>query len=133
MNRSIPLTLNGDDLIILPEGGRSTSSYSEGTYQSSEADFITSFFAILRRWESETVLESNPDRIMKHPSFRALVDHADIAFSLIIDQLLLKPSHLVWVLEEAYHERPYSIKDAGNLSKMADAWIEWAERNGRIS
>ena len=113
------------------KGRRSTSSGSTGLYHSSSRDFIGSFYAVLRRWESETAFSSNPLEITNHPSFAALVQNAELVVPLIIDQLRQKPSKLVWVLDDAFQEQPYSDDAIGDFQQMADAWITWAERNGR--
>lgn len=110
---------------------RSTASASSGQYQPSPLDFINSFYAVLRRWESETAFISNPDEITSHPSFRALVENADTVVSLIIGELKQHPSFLVWVLDDAFGERPYPDEAMGDIPAMTEAWIAWAERNGR--
>ena len=94
-------------------------------------DFIHSFYAVLRRWKSETAFISDPDLITSHPSFVALVDNAELVTPLIIQELREHPSLLVWVLDEAFDETPYLPSDAGNIRAMSDAWIAWAARNGR--
>jgi hypothetical protein len=87
---------------------RSSTSKSGGRYEPSPTDFISSFYAVLNRWRSETAFESDPDRITAHSSFAALVRHADLVCPLIIQELRMAPSKLVWVLDDAFpHEIPY--------------------------
>ena len=109
----------------------STSSKGLGRYKATPIDFIRSFYAVLRRWKSETQFISDPDMITSHPSFTALVDNAILVTPLIIEELRDHPSLLVWVLDDAFDETPYSPSDAGDIRAMSDAWIAWAERNGR--
>jgi hypothetical protein len=52
-----------------------------------------------------------------------------LIFSLIIDELRVKPSLLVWVLDDAFNMRPYDSSAVGNIPKMTDAWIEWADEH----
>jgi hypothetical protein len=111
---------------------RSTASRSYGRYQRSAKDFLNSFYAVLRRWESETMLDSNPERITAHPSYVALVQNAELALPWIIAELRLHPSKLVWVLDDAFpNETVYSAEAVGDLHAMTDGWIAWAENNGR--
>jgi len=110
---------------------RQTASESHGTYHPSPVDFINSFYAVLRRWRSETAVYSNPDKITSHPSFLALVENAEMVTPLIIEELRIKPSLLVWVLDDAFSERPYPDSAIGNIAEMTNAWIAWAEANGR--
>jgi len=108
-----------------------TASRGAGLYRPSDGDFTGSFPAVLRRWKSETAFMSDPDMITEHPSFRAIVDNARIVLPLIIDELRSGASLLVWALEDATGERPYADQDRGNIEAMSEAWIAWAEKNGR--
>ncbi|WLA78990.1 hypothetical protein [Bradyrhizobium elkanii] len=121
---------------IAPQGNfvasRQTASKSSGRYEASSIDFISSFYAVLNRWRSETAFESDPDSITAHPSFAALVEHADIVCPLIIQDLRMAPSNLVWVLDDAFpNETTYSPSDVGDFVAMSNGWIAWAEMNGR--
>lgn len=108
-----------------------TTSQACGRYRPSPSDFINSFYAVLKRWQSETAFSSDPDEITSHPSYRVLVENAEIVTPLIIESLRDRPSRLVWVLDDAFDETPYGPSDIGNLVAMTDAWVSWAERNGR--
>lgn len=110
---------------------RQTVSESHGTYHPSPVDFVNSFYAVLKRWRSETAVYSNPDKITSHPSFLALVENAELMTPLIIEELRVKPSLLVWVLDDAFPERPYPDSAIGNITEMTNSWIAWAEANGR--
>ena len=109
---------------------KATASRSGGMYAPSPNDFITSFYAVLRRWRSETAFLSDPKQITSHPSYQAMVDNAPLITPLIIDELRINPSILVWVLDDAYPDRPYNDDIAGDITQMSNAWIAWAERNG---
>lgn len=111
---------------------RPTQSGTRGEYSASSTDFINSFYAVLRRWRSETAIYSDPDKITSHPSFLAMVQNADLITPLIIEELRQSPSQLVWVLDDAYGEQPYAPNSTGNIREMTNAWIAWAERNGRV-
>jgi hypothetical protein len=107
----------------------STSSRSVGTYRPSPSDFISSFYAVLRRWQSETKFISDPNKITGHPSFKAIVANADKVKDLIVDELKREPSFLVWALDDAFNEKPYPQSAIGNIKQMTEAWILWADRN----
>ena len=105
-----------------------TSSY--GRYSPSARDFVHSFYAVLNRWNSETAFMSNSRQKKAHPSFSAMVENAELVLPLIVSELQRKPSHLVWVLEEAFKEQPYSAEQEGDIPAMADAWVSWANNRG---
>lgn len=111
-------------------GTRATSSRSRRRYRPTPFDFINSFYAVLNRWQSETAFLSDPEKITAHPSFKALVENAPLVAPLIIDELKSQPSLLVWVLDDAFEDKPYPESEMGNIRAMSEAWIAWAERNG---
>lgn len=118
----------------LPTTGRyrlstSTSSRSIGSYSPSSSDFISSFYTVLRRWQSETKFLSDPNKITEHPSFKAIVANANNVKDLIIDELKREPSFLVWAMDDAFAERPYPQSAVGDIKQMTEAWILWADRN----
>lgn len=127
-----PLALNTGTRTRTVFRRRSSASKSAGRYGRSSTDFIRSFYAVLNRWRSETAFLSDPDQITAHPSFSALVAHADLVCPLIIQELRMAPSKLVWVLDDAFpNESPYGSAAIGDFEAMANGWIAWAENNGR--
>lgn len=125
-------TLRSSNFYVgLSYGKHYTASNSSGSYRPSGHDFVTSFYATLARWQRETAFHSDPSDITGHPSFNALVDNALLFFSFIIDELRVQPSPLVWVLDDAFREKPYADDAIGDFAQMSDAWIAWSERNGR--
>ena len=87
----------------------SSSSRSSGRYVPSPNDFIASFYAILRRWKSETAFLSDPEEITDHPSFRAIVENANLVAPLILSELKTGPSLLVWALDDALNENRLEV------------------------
>jgi hypothetical protein len=58
-----------------------------------------------------------------------MVQIAHLALPLIIDEPRSRPSLLVWVLDDAFADKPYSDDEVGNVPAMTNAWIAWAERH----
>ncbi len=107
------------------------NSKSSSVYKPTRSGFLRSFYAVLQRWQSETMFTSSPIKKTSHPSYRALVDNARLVTPLIIEELRKNPSPLVWVLEEAYKIHPYSDSDIGDIEATSKAWVIWAENNGQ--
>lgn len=110
--------------------GRNTNTQSPGVYTAKSQDFRGSFYAVLNRWFSETQFTSDPDKKTSHPSFAALVDHADEVLDLIRMDLSRRPSHLVWVLEDHFDAQPYAPDDYGDLAKQTNRWLNYLAANG---
>lgn len=98
-------------------------------YASSYSDFITHFHLRLQQWRSETAFDSNLDAIVSHASFRDIVGLGQRAVPLIIDELSIRPSLLVYALEDIVGEQPYAPNTQGNIRAMTDYWLLWADRD----
>ena len=101
-----------------------------GKYKPTGKGYIHSFHAVYSRWKSETRFESNPKNIISHTSFEVMVRMAreiPEIVSIIIQELRLEPSMLVWVLDKALGDSPYSAEDFGDIRKMSEAWVHRAE------
>ena len=57
----LPSTTKSDQSFFV--GRRPTQSRAYGRYTASSIDFVSSFYAVLRRWKSETAIISDPDKI----------------------------------------------------------------------
>jgi hypothetical protein len=112
---------------------RTTASATRGRYEPRRQDYVDTFYAVLARWERETLLLSDPTQIQAHPSFSALAGLAKQTTPLIIQELRKGPSLLTWVLESGLGFRPYPESLSGNIQAITEAWIIWYEREGRES
>lgn len=106
------------------------ASQTNARYKPSSVDFIHSFYAVLRRWQSETSIFSDPTVITSHPSYEAIVNMGSKVVPLIIGELNLESSLVVFTLEDITGEKPYSREEVGDIKAMANAWLLWAERDG---
>lgn len=107
-----------------------TASRSSSIYIASPEDFRGSFFAVLNRWRNETMLLSDPTKIMGHPSFAALVKNAEVVIPEICEQLRSQPSNIVWILEECFGFDPYIDGDEGDVEKQSNRWLDYLKSNG---
>lgn len=110
----------------------SKSTGTAAIYAPSNQDFLKSFYAVYRRWESETAMLSSSKAKKQHVAFLALANHADMALPFILSELKRRPSHLVWVLNATQAAMPFDGEVAGDIEAMSKAWVKWGEENGRI-
>jgi|GEM_PF-5445658 len=111
---------------------RWNGSAGTGRYAPYTKDYVALFYENLRRWQSETAFLSDPERIVQHECYKALVEIAPYILDEIVSELNKSSSHLVWVLEDAFGEQPYSDEDSGNMRAMILGWAEWANRRGQV-
>jgi hypothetical protein len=110
--------------------GRNTNTRSPAIYVAKSPAFRGAFYAVLNRWLSETQFTSDPEKKTSHPSFLALVEHADEVLDLIQMDLSRKPSTLVWVLEDHFQVQPYAPDDVGDITKQTNRWLNYLSQNG---
>lgn len=110
--------------------GRNTNTISPSEYTPRADDFVSSFFAVLNRWKSETRFLSDPEKITAHPSYLALVENAQKIIPLIRMELSREPSHLIWVLEDYFQIEPYAPGDEGDVRKQSNRWLAYLDANG---
>ena len=123
------VSIAGDSFADYTKGlGRNTAIAASAYYTASYADFITDFYRYLQKWRSETMFESNLDTITHHPSYRSIVAMGGRALPLIVGELRIAPSLLVYALEDITGERPYAPNIQGDIRAMSDHWVLWSER-----
>lgn len=81
-------------------------------------------------WKAETWYHSNPEKIIGHPAFQEIISMGEAVVPLMLRDLEQQPRLWVWALPEITGANPVREEDAGNITKMSEAWLEWARRNG---
>jgi hypothetical protein len=88
------------------------------------------FQKLVRRWRKETSHWSLASRMAAHPAYREIISMGWAVVPLLLAELRRKPDHWFIALEEITGENPVLPECAGNVKKMADAWIQWGEQGG---
>ena len=81
-------------------------------------------------WHRETGHVSSMSAASNHPVYREIIDLGqEVVPSLLRD---LEEHHAHWfeALREITGAQPIPKSVAGNIPKMADAWLHWARDNG---
>jgi hypothetical protein len=68
------------------------------------------------------------------PSYQRIIGLGSGVIPLILKELERQPDHWFYALEmlTAENENPVSDRDAGNIKKMAAAWVRWGKEKGLI-
>lgn len=88
------------------------------------------FQSLVHEWNSATMFKSNPVEIVGHPAFRRIVGMGKDAIPFILRDLKIKPSFLVYALDEITGESPLSPTGKRKVTEMTKAWIAWGEQKG---
>ncbi len=88
------------------------------------------FRALVRKWKEDTQFLSSITDMAIHPSYQQIIGMGKDALPLLVDELRREPDHWFWALEAITGENPVPVTDRGNVAKMTQAWLNWAEQQG---
>ncbi len=96
------------------------------------SDVRLRFQKLSRRWRKETSHWSLASRMAAHPAYREIINLGWAVVPVLLAELRREPDHWFIALEEITGTNPVPPECAGNVKKMADAWIHWGEQEGRV-
>jgi hypothetical protein len=76
---------------------------------------------------------SNTAQMAMLRSYQNIIGMGPDAVPLILEELRREPDHWFWALEAITLDNPVPPQDAGQLDKMALAWIAWGVNAGLIT
>ncbi|HWY86669.1 MAG TPA: hypothetical protein VNX28_08090 [Gemmataceae bacterium] len=88
------------------------------------------FRELARQWKEETQYTSSTTEMVMHPAYQQIIGMGREALPLLFTALRQKPDHWFWALKAITGEDPVVPADRGKIRRMAQAWLDWAERRG---
>ena len=88
------------------------------------------FLELARSWQSETAGVSSVTDIILNQNYQRIIGLGRPVLPFILRAIADKPDHWFWALHSITGANPTRPKDAGNVKKMAKAWLEWASQEG---
>lgn len=76
-------------------------------------------------WQRDTIKLSSLHDLIKHPAYQAIMALGEGAIPLMLHELEKEPDHWFYALGVLTGENPVPVEDAGNMQKMANAWLAW--------
>ena len=107
-----------------PDSFRSTL----GRVQASKNPIEPVFEALASKWRQETRHISSTTKLIMHPSYQSIIGMGPKVVPLLIRRLQQRPEHWFWALSAITRQNPVKPEDAGSISKMTEAWLEWWSR-----
>lgn len=80
-------------------------------------------------WTASTGYLSSYTDIVEHPAFREIVRLGEVVVPLMLRDLEERPRLWVWALPEITGANPVPPEEAGNITKMSEAWLRWGRAN----
>ena len=88
------------------------------------------FEKLSKKWDLETLNYSSMDSMVKHPAYISIIKLGRPVVPILLAALKINPDHWFYALRQITGADPIPNSSAGNLRKMADAWLSWGERQG---
>ncbi len=81
-------------------------------------------------WHRDTDYLSSMEESDRHPAYQEIIRLGPAVTPLLLRDLADNHTHWFTALEAITGARPLSAAVAGNIPKMAEAWLRWAKDNG---
>jgi hypothetical protein len=103
------------------------------------ADFVAmpetteeKFRRLRAEWEDQTINLSSLDEMFSNAAYKAIIEMGKPALPYLFTELKTSPHHWFYALRKITGEDPIPKSAAGNLQKMASAWLKWGRKSGII-
>ena len=90
------------------------------------------FAALARLWLIETGGVAVSDRRIMHPAYQQIIGLGPRVIPVVLQELEARPDYLFRALRALTGENPVVDEDAGIMTRMVDAWLNWGRAHGYI-
>ena len=100
-------------------------------------DIEQRFRRLESQWKADTLVLSDPGKIMGHPAMRAIIAMGEDVVPIILRDLRAKVSLMVWALPEITGENlaPPKREDGflkWDVGAQVEAWLNWGRSKGLV-
>jgi hypothetical protein len=88
------------------------------------------FCRLAAAWHRDTDYLSSMEETESHPAYQEIVRLGPEVVPLLLRDLADNHTHWFAALEAITGARPVPASVAGNIPRMAEAWLRWARDNG---
>ena len=90
------------------------------------------FYKLAKVWRKDVAFTSFVEKMAMHPAYQRIIGMGPVVVPLILRDLEKEPDHWFWALHSITGADPVDPKDAGDIDKMAQAWVKWGRELGLI-
>ena len=91
------------------------------------------FQRLSEEWKSSRGPATTVAAMVKHPAYLEIVQLGEPAIPLLLKELEQQPDHWFAALRAMTGANPVRDEDRGDVTRMAESWIEWGRANGYSS
>jgi len=85
------------------------------------------FRRLAKEWRDETAHLSSMTKLVMHPKYQSIIGLGPSVVPVLLRELRYNPDHWFWALKAVTGVNPTRPEDSGDLQKMTEAWLKWAE------
>src|SRR5205823_9743249 len=100
---------------------------------SSRATIEERFRRLAAEWKERSRYLSNTAQMAMLKPYQRIIGMGLPVVPLILEELRREPNQWFWALEAITEEDPVPPEAAGNVRRMAQAWIDWGQRHGFLA
>jgi hypothetical protein len=90
------------------------------------------FERLANQWRESRGPTSSVTQMAMHPAYQQIMGMGKAAIPLILKELAREPDHWFWALKAISGVDPVPQESRGDLSAMAEAWLNWGRKEGYI-
>jgi hypothetical protein len=91
------------------------------------------FHRLAAEWKEQARYLSNSVRMAMLQPYQRIIGMGMPVVPFILEDLRREPHHWFWALEAITEQNPVPPESLGKIQEMANAWVEWGQRQGLIS
>lgn len=88
------------------------------------------FERLASEWKRETAHLSSMTQKVMHPRYQSIIGMGPDVLPILFNALQTDPDYWFWALRAITEADPVSPEHAGDLEKMTQAWLAWADDHG---
>ena len=90
------------------------------------------FERLSTEWRADRARGVDVAQMVEHPAYKRIVEMGPAAIPLILRELDGEVDHWFWALHALAGADPVPEEDKGDLTAMAEAWLNWGRSKGHI-
>ncbi|MGY6742503.1 MAG: hypothetical protein ACXIUQ_07200 [Cecembia sp.] len=94
-----------------------------------EEDQFREFLKLKDIWKQETLFQSSGTAVISNSSYRKIIGLGETVLPWIIRELRRNDDHWFYALEKITGKNPIKKENVGNINKMKEDWLDWANKN----
>ncbi|MCI0695201.1 hypothetical protein L0337_24735 [candidate division KSB1 bacterium] len=99
---------------------------------SNAADIGETFRRLAKEWREETAHISSLTKMVMHPKYQRIIGMGPAVLPILFRELQKNPDHWFWALQAITEEDPTRPEDLGDVHKMTESWLQWAQEKGYL-